>query len=645
MRPFLSAALFLACALPVAAAPDDADNLQRLANDYVAKSSRYMHHSRLARGMTGYGLTVMEGTRIDKFDAAVISVMRNFSPRQDVILCRLSGLGLEKTGVIEGMSGSPVFVKDPADGKDKMIGAVAYGWQLGKEPICGIQPIAQMLVIGGAELLGGGAKGPVEVRAQAGGKPAAVPAAAGELDDAFAAAVLDPRRLDFRALAGPGQGGAADDSARMRPLATPVMISGARGESIERARRLFAGTALTPVQSGALGQVDAAALGAVKLEPGSAIAVPLVTGDADYSAVGTVTEVVGNYVFAFGHSFFGEGDVRFPMGPAYVHTVIPSIMSSFKLGSGIRATGVLTADEETGVGGTLGGTAETVPMTVQVYWGDVCLRKYKYELVRHRWFTARLAGGLLNETIMAHRQLPQRHTLDYTIDIDFDRLGHYRGANRSSGSGAGDVVSDLSRPLMAMANTDLGKPVFPRAIDVVIKVQTEQTTAEVLSLELERNSYKPGVEVKGRVTLRPFRGERQTVPVSIQLPADLPDGAYAVSASGGTEHLLRERMEMPHRYSPRTVEQLFEAVNRLAAARSDALMLHLPLGQAGGLAVRKQELDRLPGSLSDILRRTAPVDTNDYQRSVTTKAQTPFVLSGEAAARFTVKKDPREQMP
>src|SRR5271170_293371 len=103
--------------------------------------SRYLFEDQLSPGMKGYGLTVMHGGKIEKFDVEIIDVVRDFSPGNNAILVRCSGLGLEHSGIIAGMSGSPVFMQD------KMIGAIAYGWGLSKDPIGGVQPIRQMLSI------------------------------------------------------------------------------------------------------------------------------------------------------------------------------------------------------------------------------------------------------------------------------------------------------------------------------------------------------------------------------------------------------------------------------------------------------------------------------------------------------------------
>src|SRR5215831_16497423 len=102
------------------------------------KQESYWQVDDVRPGMKGTGRTVMKGTKIETFDAVVLGVLKNTSPGRDLVLCRLSGLDLEKTGIIAGMSGSPVTI----DGK--LLGAVAYAWPFGKEPIAGVTPFCQM---------------------------------------------------------------------------------------------------------------------------------------------------------------------------------------------------------------------------------------------------------------------------------------------------------------------------------------------------------------------------------------------------------------------------------------------------------------------------------------------------------------------
>ena len=620
----------------VAAPPKRIDQRLRQAEKFVAASDKYLHQSKLKRGMSGYGLTVLAGTRIQKFNATVVSVMRNWYPHQDVILCRLAGLGLEKTGVISGMSGSPIYIKDPADGKHKLIGAVAYGWTFQKEPMAGIQPITQMLAVEGVPL--GGARDPA-------GKKSSSPSGEAVLEDDLARALLDPRKLDFSGFCRPARRrrrlGSSGAGPGLMPLATPVMISGAGPRTMALARKLFAGEGLVPLRAGTVGAAEAEAAKKTRLAPGSAVSVILLSGDMDWSAIGTVTEVIGDRVLAFGHSMYADGRIRLPMGTAYVHTVIPSAWSSFKLSSTLKATGVLTHDEYTGLSGQIGAKAEMIPMTVTVRW-PAGQQKFSYRIVRHRWLTASMSRMALGESVLANRDIPERHTIEYGVDIDFERFGRYRSANISSYNRLWDAASDISRPLAALMNTALGKPAFPRSIEVTLSIKPVQTTAAILSLELDRNVYKPGDKVTGKVTLRPFRALRITKAVSIELPKDLPDGRRTLTVCDSYQAISAMESELPHRFSPKTVEQLFAAIKEVVAPKMDRLYLRLPL-PAGGLAVRKNELEHLPDSMAELLSRAAPMDTKRYRRSKVVSFPAGFVVSGSASASFTVEKEPRRK--
>ncbi|MCY2927745.1 MAG: hypothetical protein NT031_20360, partial [Planctomycetota bacterium] len=240
------------------------DVLLDRATRYVESSDRYLHHSKLRRGMKGYGLTVLAGAEIVRFEAEVLSVMTKWGPHADVILARLSGQGLEHSGVVAGMSGSPVYFTDPADGKSKLAGAVAYGWMGGKDPICGIQPITQMLAI--EDVL-------AEIAAT--GRPTTAPATApapesGDPDQP----AFDPGTDDLTAvLSGsrPWLPKAAPDpaQARLLPLRTPLSVTGMGETALNRAAEILAPLGIVPLQGGAVAGAQAQALKDVRLVPGA----------------------------------------------------------------------------------------------------------------------------------------------------------------------------------------------------------------------------------------------------------------------------------------------------------------------------------------------------------------------------------------
>ena len=236
-------------------------------------------------GMTGTGRTVFAGTEISTFQVEILGKLPNIGPDQNLILARCSGGPLAETGVLSGMSGSPVFI----DGR--LIGAVAYSWGFSKEAIAGITPIEEMLAI--SEL---SAPAP---SARNGGL---------QVDRALLAPMTNADSLrtffekDLWPVLGRGPGTLA--------LSVPLSIAGIGAAGLARVAPGLERAGFTPVQSGSYGR---SAAQPPPLEPGSPIGVQLVRGDLEMTATGTVTWVDGDRVLAFGHPLFGLGPIDLPL--------------------------------------------------------------------------------------------------------------------------------------------------------------------------------------------------------------------------------------------------------------------------------------------------------------------------------------------
>ncbi len=598
------------------------------ARRYVEQSERYLHHSKLRRGMKGYGLSVFEGTKIAKFDVEIISVMTKWGPHQDAILARLSGQGLEKSGVVQGMSGSPVYVEH--EGKDKLIGAVAFAFFAQKQAICGIQPITQMLVLRDAvpdsaapETAGGGTTGTEHLH---------------RLLQADTKGVLELIRPD-RAAHASLTGSAAP---RLTALKTPIMTSGVAPRCIRRAGELLEPLGFVPVQAGAVGGIDAREIESVKLEAGAVLSIPLVTGDADFCAIGTVTEIINGCVLGFGHSFFGEGDIAFPMGPGYVHTVVPGILESFKLSSTARITGVLTRDEYVGVAGRVGVAAPMIPMTVTIDWTSKGRKEtLNYKICRHRVLTPLLAALLIESSAWGWSEPPELHTVRHSVELDLGELGRYSTSDISSGMDVWNAVGDCIRVVSAMLDNPLGKPAHIESINVSVAIEQGDKSGAILKLKLDGNVYRPGDSLTGVVVVKPFRAPRATLRVRFELPSDLPEGRYTLTACDGLRALQQFRREKPQRFDPRTVPQLLESLRNVVAPVGDRLYLRLPVPRRG-VAIRGRELIDLPESKGRILVEAEPLDTHQFSETLVREVQTPYVLMGSASAAFEVKIHPQE---
>jgi len=620
------------------------------ARAFVEQSDRYLHHSRLQRGMKGYGKTVMAGVTIERFEVEIVSVMTQWGPHQDVILAKLSGLGLEKTNVIAGMSGSPVYVVDPRDGKEKMIGAVAYGWSAQKEPLCGLQPITQMLAMNGVLVAGkvSPTSGPAQGESSG---PAVAAKDAGEArgaaaSKAFLDMVLTARNAELvKMFRNPADDASAAMTAKpqagepvaLQPLRTPLMVSGLGQDALLNAAAGLRAFGMMPLQAGtALGMGDEA--DNAKLEPGSGIAVPLVRGDAAVSAVGTVTDVIDGKVLAFGHSFFSDGDVRFPMGPAYIHSVVSGVLTSFKLGALTRASGALTRDETVGIVGVLGETVDMIPVTVDIHWKDWGEKQqYSYELVRHRMFTPRLAGMVAEASILGWKNLPEQHALRYTAAIDFGQWGVYKVDNVSSGMDTMDVYGEIIRPLLAVYHNPWQAPPTLKSVTVSVTVEETMLTADVLEFKPDGKIFRPGDTLTGSLTIEPYRQQRTTLPVSFELPSDLSDGTYTLEVCDAFGAAQALRRESPQRFDPRNIGELLDAVGTMAANRRDSLYLRLPLPE-GGLAIRRNELPNLPASKATVLSQTDRNDIKPFRTTLVRPMEGAYVFRGSTSATFEVSR-------
>src|SRR5688500_720208 len=293
----------------------------------------------LKAGMVGIGKTVFEGDRLDEFQVHVLGVLRNvIGPRRNLILARLEGGPLAHTGVIAGMSGSPVYI----DGR--LVGAVSYSLgQFSKEPIAGITPIDEMI---DAATFAGPRRPAARVELEMPLTPASLRASLREAFSWMRPFADNP--ADVQVFGDPGVN--AGIGTMLRPIATPLTLGGFDATFIDPIASAFRDQGFVPMMAGAAAQDAPRAT--QPLRPGDPVGVALMSGDLELGATGTVTEVDGNRVYAFGHPFYSLGPTQFPMTRAYVHTILPSLQSSMKIASTGDVIGTVSQDrsEERRVG-------------------------------------------------------------------------------------------------------------------------------------------------------------------------------------------------------------------------------------------------------------------------------------------------------
>jgi hypothetical protein len=434
----------------------------------------------------------------------------------------------------------------------------------------------------------------------------------------------------------------ANDAVRLRPLSTPLIYAGVPQNLMEKFAPVLKSHGMIPLAAGgASGAIDA---DPVKLEPGSAIAVPLMTGDMDMTAIGTVTEVLDNRVLGFGHAFFSEGEVSLPMGTGYIHSVIANLVNSFKLGSALKVQGTLHADQVVGVAGRLGAAPATIPIELRCVYADGTFdQTYRFNAAIHPKFTPMLAAMSAVIAISGQRDLPQYHTVEYDMTMEFANGQKVGMQNRFLNTSAQEIFTTLGGPIQAAADNPFEKVPLKR-INGVVKVSREAKEAQILSVSVPKLKYQPGDTIKAFVTYRPFRGTEALLPMEFVLPRDLPDGAYDFAVLDWQNYLMEEQTSRPFRFTAESADEVFAVLRDISGVHRDALYLRL-LRQPDGVAIGRTAMPRLPSSRRRVLMGAGLSNTTTFVSSSAKIVATDFVMSGQAHFNIVIDKGAKVDTP
>ena len=233
----------------------------------------------------------------------------------------------------------------------------------------------------------------------------------------------------------------------LRPLATPIAASGLPANLLNEFAAMGDGFSATPLQTMSTGSPSSPSV--AKLEPGSVLAVPLLMGDMDLTAIGTCTETIGDKIFGFGHAFNNEGAISLPMGSGEIYTVIANLLTSFKVGSLTQIQGTLNTDELYGVAGQIGSSPNMIPITLHVIYTDGSEdRVYHMQMAAHPKLSPLIATVLSPRRSGATRELPEYHTLDYDLQLDFANGQSVHLVNEMVNTKAQDIMFAFGVPLM-----------------------------------------------------------------------------------------------------------------------------------------------------------------------------------------------------
>lgn len=547
-------------------------------------------------GMVGIGRTVFAGDALDEFRAHILGVLRNaVAPGRDLILARLEGGPLATTGVIQGMSGSPVYI----DGR--LIGAVSYS--LGtfpREPIAGITPIAEMVAAVNSQA----------PRAQGGefdltwpATPQQVLASLGRL----VARASTPMPSVLRPTDIVGAPSLADWAPRLRPIGAAMVASGLTPAVASHLREaLPAFTASTPSdQSGRSSSSDH------PVRPGDAVGMSFMRGDLEMGATGTITHIDGTRVYAFGHPFLNQGPTAMPMTRAQVIAVLPSLDASMKIAAMGPVIGRMTQDRATAVGGILGAGPDELAVTVTLESSRADTRRLQFHVLHDQSLTPLFAYvAILNSLTTYERQSGVTSVAAHGT-VTFDGLGTLAIDDAFAGEQAvSQAAASAMTPIGVMA-TNTFRAALPRTLDLTLRVSEAEDYATIERTWLDTTRPTLGGTHTLHVLLRHYRGGTEVVSLPITMPAQA-DGPVTVLVTDGPSLATLEQKEL-RPAAPLTIEALFA---QLRNTRSGNRIYVRVLTAAPGTAAAGESLPSLPASVLAALDADKSVTAAPLTRAV-----------------------------
>ncbi|MFL6429312.1 MAG: SpoIVB peptidase S55 [Acidobacteriaceae bacterium] len=438
------------------------------------------------RGQHGVAYTVFEGVAPSAVEVEILGILHNaLGPKQDMILARLGGKDAIYTGVVAGMSGSPVYIEG------KLAGALAFRiGQFSKEPIAGITPIQQMM----------------EVKDMPPGGPSPV-----------------------------GAG-----NAEIRPIETPLLFSGFSQQAVDAFKDRFTAQGLTPVVG--LGGGSSTEKQPEPIEPGSSVSALLVRGDMEIAATCTATYVDKNQLLACGHPITQTGSVSVPMAKAEVVATLPSPLNAFKIVNTTEEVGAFTQDRQTAIRGEFGAKAHMVPVAVTFHTGATA-RAVRFEVIDSPDLTPLLMLTSIYQSLMQSNtyaaettyRMRERVQLDGAPDVDLTRFA----APTSGIPAALGATLLIGEPLVQLYANPARRGML-RSVSLDVDALPGRQTVDIESAEREGGSVHAGSTVSLRATLRPWHGTTRTVDIPVKLPDTLPDGPIrlVVSDAATVDHML-----------------------------------------------------------------------------------------------------------
>ncbi len=517
-------------------------------------SLEFISPSEIQPGMKGCGLTVFRGWEPERFDVEIIDIIKNAQPKGDIILAKVSGNILEESGIIAGMSGSPVYING------KLAGAIAFTWSNSKEPICGITPIGEMLK---------------------------------EKDNADA----------------PSGNISMRDDGRFKEIATPLYINGFSGEAKKYLEDIFNNVkevngymVLSGGETGSEIITDKA-----DLKAGDAVSVNLIDGDYLAQGIGTVTYVSNEDVYIFGHPMDLAGNAALPISKSYIYTVVPSTYLSFKLGSSSKEIGSVLYDGQNAVYCKLGKDSGMIPIRLKVKNQGKDF-DYNFRVADNRYYFPGLASSAISSSLQNHTGFLDDKRISMSINLnlviqnkDFMVNNNFQYAFNPSYFNIYGMLSDLNQYFAAFFDRNYGK-IEIKNIKIDINVENGIKYYSQEGFSIDKQSYSPGEIIHCKVLLREFGGNYKYQNLNIKIPDESKNGQYLI-ISGNEMAFNSEIVKLFPKYlSINSIEDLLTMAN----FHEDTSLFTVGMVSARpGIIDKDKRLESFPENYISFINRTS----------------------------------------
>lgn len=582
--------------------------------------------------MRGYGLTVFQGTKIEKFDVVVLGILKKTNTGKDLIMVRVGGgpITARDTEILAGMSGSPCYING------KLIGAISYGLAFSKEPVGMVTPIEDMVEAWDENL-----------PKQASGYSTGTLSEPITVEGKSVTSVVIDRY-------GENSTGIDNGVLHMQPLMTPLMAGGFSPRGITKLAEILRPFGIRPVAGPGGGRkVDGSH---VELVPGAAVGMSLASGDIDLTAVGTVTYRKGNKIVAFGHPNLGIGSIDAPMTTCYIEDIISGYQESMKLGSPLKTVGRVFQDRPWSIAGAIGNMPKTIPVKITV--DDDSFKRnrtFTVNVINHPLLASRLITLIIGEAIYEVHPTPGDATALVSYSVNADQVGLVKRSNVFFDTLSIDsaAISDIGSLLQILGGNKF-YPIDIKSVNVGIHIADKRNTATIDRIFVKKSEYEPGETVEVGVVLRPYKKDRITKTYKIKIPATAGSGRLVLQVRGGATPVISGLpaalsagddddgsgdIIMPTTASSiASADNIKQLVNKyLEREKNNQVVVDLLLKNTA-INVAGEKLSGLPSTVADIMKSSRNSGLKLEREEVKELFNEDMIVVGQARLSLNVKK-------